>query len=172
MNLTPRTAADETVARDVACSTVASILWRERELLDQLLYALNCQQFVLTSGGIRWVTASDAQVCEALDELTDCELRRAVETDRLAQVLTLPRDSTLDVIATNCEAPWDSMLVEHRAALTELVAEVATVTAHNRRLLRAGAEIVRDTLDRVSSTTQPYRGHAITGTALLFDRQI
>ncbi|SHG26572.1 FlgN protein [Jatrophihabitans endophyticus] len=160
--------------RENACSTVASTLWRERELLEKLLFCLTSQQLVLSAGAVRWLTAADAQVREAVDALTGCELHRAIETDELARLLGLPGDASLDDIVTHADEPWNSLLADHRDALRDLVSEITAVTAENRRLLRAGADVVRETLERVGAVTPTYgpRGTTTAGSiSLLLDRQ-
>ncbi|GAB2476721.1 flagellar protein FlgN [Jatrophihabitans fulvus] len=141
----------------VTPGALAAVLWRERELLEQLLYALTCQQLLLASGGIRWISAADAQVRAAVDEVTACELQRAVVTHEYAWAVGLPSDAALEDLARAAEEPWDTVLGEHREALRELASEIGAVTAENRRLLHTGADIARDTLERARSATSGHR---------------
>lgn len=138
---------------DAARAELASALWRERELLEGLQYALTCQHLVLSSGGIRWLTQADEQVRAAVAAVTECELQRALVTHDVALGLGLSPDATLDAIASAADAPWDALLADHRDALRTLVAEIGTLTAENRRLLQAGSDLARETLARVGSAT-------------------
>lgn len=169
------THADRSAAgRDDAHAEVASTLWRERELLERLLFALICQQLVLSSGGVRWLTPADKLVQDAVAALADCELHRAIATHQLSQALGLPGDVTLDTLVGAADVPWDTLLGDHRDELRRLVAEIGLATAENRRLLQAGADLARETLARVGSATASYPGAAATepSGAVLFDRQV
>lgn len=150
------TPADAAARRDAASADAATTLWRERELLEHLLFTLTSQQLILAAGAIRWLTAADAQVQQAVEALTDCELRRAIDTTELAGLLDLPGDATLDQLAQAADEPWGALLGDHRQALRELTGEITAVTGENRRMLRAGADIARETLARVGSATAGY----------------
>ncbi len=63
------------------------ILWRERELLDTLLYKLEIEQLVLAGGRSRWLPSAAREVETVLDAIRETELLRAVavpEPGRLA----------------------------------------------------------------------------------------
>lgn len=134
-------------------AAVDAVLWGEREILEQLLYALVQQQLLLNSGQTRWLNRADAQVRATVDELRTGEVLRAAETQALATALGLPSETTLAGFAAVAPEPWAFVFGEHRDALRALVAEIETATEENRRLLRAGATAARETreqLDRVS----------------------
>jgi hypothetical protein len=169
------TPGDTSAEWDNACADVAMVLWHERELLERLLFTLTSQQLILAAGEIRWLPAADEQVQQAVDALTDCELHRAIETSRLATLLELSESASLDDLVRATDAPWDSLLGDHRDTLRELVGEITAATAENRRLLRAGADTACETLARVGSATSGYGdggcGCGSIGRPVLLDRQ-
>lgn len=162
--------------RDSAFAGVAALLWDEREMLTHLLYKLVCEQHVLRTGAVRWLAAADDEVRAALLQLRECEVLRAVEVDDIATRLGVPAETTLRELADIAADPWGALLTDHREALRELVAEITTTTAENRRLLQAGADAARETLGQVSRTTSTYGADgAAVGPPLgpiLLDRQV
>jgi hypothetical protein len=101
-----------------------------------------------------------------MDGLRASEVLRAAEVDALARALDLPPDTTLGELARAVPDPWAALYVDHRGALLSLVAEVESVTAENRRLLDAGSQAIRETLDRLGECVTDYEdGSIMDGTA-------
>lgn len=144
-------------ARETAFARVASLLWHQRELLERLLFTLVSEQFILRAGAVRWLAPADDEVRAAVEELREAEILRAIEVDDLVGRLGVPADTTLRELGEIAPEPWAALLADHRDTLRDLVAEVTATTAENRRLLRSGADAVRDTLGRV--------GHAVDRTS-------
>jgi hypothetical protein len=130
---------------------LAAVLWREREVLEDLLYALTQQQLVLDAGQTRWLPRADAAVAAAAHAVQDHELVRAIEVETLVQILGLPANASLLEIAAQAGEPWATVLGDHRVALRTLTAEIETVTAHNRTLLLAGERATREALEQVGA---------------------
>jgi hypothetical protein len=142
---------------DSAYSAVSTMLWREREVLDRLQFALVTQQLVLRDGQIRWLASADAQVSQAVDGLRELALLRSIEVADLAERLGVSPDISLHDLAALAPEPWGDLLAEHRTALAERTAEITATTAENRRLLQAGSAAAQQTLSRADSATDPYR---------------
>ena len=132
-------------------SELAAVLWQEREVLEDLLYALIQQQLVLDAGRTRWLPRADAAVATAAHAVQDHELVRAIEVETLVQVLGLPANASLLEIAAHAGEPWATVLGDHRAALRALTAEIEAVTAHNRTLLIAGERATREALEQAGA---------------------
>lgn len=141
---------------DAGFAAVAAVLWREREVLDRLLFALVTQQLVLRDGQLRWLPATDERVGSALDALRDLALLRGIELDEIANRSGFPADISLAELAERAPAPWDELLAEHRTALRATVAEISATAAENTRLLQAGAEAARETLAQVGRVSAGY----------------
>jgi hypothetical protein len=133
-----------------AFEALTDVLWREREVLEALLYKLTAQQMVLRSGESRWLARADAEVRAAIEGLQDFEVLRAAEVDLLVRHYGLPANASLRELAEAAPEPWPTVLFDHREALRTLTFEVDAVAAHNRRLLQAGEQATREALDRIT----------------------
>ena len=79
----------------MALSELSDVLWTERRLLELLLFKLEEEQLVLTSGRTRWLAHATREVETVLDEIRDAELGRSVEADAVAIELGLEPGSTV-----------------------------------------------------------------------------
>ena len=95
---------------------VSTVLWRERELLELLLFKLEEEQLVLTSGRTRWLAHATREVEMVIGQLREAELERAVLVDALAAELGLAPAPSLTALAGAAPSPWDDLLRAHRAA--------------------------------------------------------
>ncbi|HEY2298118.1 MAG TPA: flagellar export chaperone FlgN [Jatrophihabitans sp.] len=130
---------------------LAEVLWRERKVLEDLLFALSQQQLLLDAGQTRWLPRVDAAVAAAARAVQDHEVVRAIEVETLVQILGLPGDASLVEIASHAGEPWATVLGDHRVALRTLTTEIETVTAHNRTLLLAGERATREALEQLAA---------------------
>jgi FlgN protein len=128
---------------------VSAILWRERHLLELLLFKLDEEQLVLAAGRTRWLPRATREVEMVLEELRQTELDRAVEVSRVALDLGLPAGASLRQLAEAAAEPWQGMLVEHRQAFLSLTDEITTLVQTNRELLVRGQKAVRDVLSSI-----------------------
>lgn len=158
---------DARTLRLVGCSdalaAVAAVLWREREALDRLLFTLVSQKLLLASGNTRWLHLAEQEVHEAADALRGAELLRAAEFDALTRQAGLPPETTLRELAGFAPEPWPLVLDEHGGVLRALALEVQTVAAENTRLLQAGEQALRETLDSLHGTASGYDAHGSAG---------
>jgi hypothetical protein len=132
-----------------AFAAFTSMLWRERECLEVLLFKLVEQQLILSSGHTRWLHFADDEVRAAAHALREAELIRAAELDLLAQQLGLSADTTLNELAGVAPQPWSDVLREHGDALRSLLLQVRASAVENKRLLQAGEAAIRETLDQL-----------------------
>jgi hypothetical protein len=65
----------------MALSDVSNILWRERQLLELLVFKLEEEQLVLAAGRSRWLSHATREVETILGEIKKVELDRAVEVE-------------------------------------------------------------------------------------------
>jgi len=128
---------------------VSAILWRERHLLELLLFKLDEEQLVLAAGRTRWLARATREVEMVLEEIRQTELERAVEVARVAVDLGLPAGASLRQLAEAAPPPWQGMLAEHRQAFLTLTDEVTALVQTNRELLGRGQKAVRDVLARL-----------------------
>jgi hypothetical protein len=125
---------------------VSDILWRERELLDVLLFKLDEERLLLADGGVRWLARATREIDLVLEQVRLTELTRAMEIDALAVELDLPPAPTLAMLAEVSPSPWGELFAAHRGALATLTREIADLASANRRVLDSAWHATNDTL--------------------------
>lgn len=131
------------------------VLWRERELLEALLYRLEVEELIMASGRTRWLADASRDVEAAAAALREVEVLRAVATDEAAEDAGLAPDPSLGALIAVAQEPWAGLLVEHRDSFLRLTDEIARVAQTNRALIVAGLRATQDTLfglDRSGAT--------------------
>jgi hypothetical protein len=118
-------------------TALSHTLLRERRLLELLVYRLETQHQLLSSGQSRWISFAAREIEEVLDELGHTELERAVQVSDLAERLGLPDEPSLSEIVEKAAPPWRDILAEHRSALRKATAEIDKLSMSNRGLLEA-----------------------------------
>jgi hypothetical protein len=119
-------------------SEFCGVLWREREVVERVLFKVLGQQLVLRSGHARWLVAANTEIELAVNDLRVIEVLRCAESDALANSLGVAPGATLAQLADSAPEPWGSILAEHRDALRQLAAEIDTAIRENRALLVEG----------------------------------
>ena len=148
----------------MSLTEVSSILWRERELLDLLLFKLEEEQLLLAAGRTRWLAHATREVEMVLAEMRRAELGRAVEVEAVAASLGLPPGVSLRELAEVAPAPWGSILREHRNAFLKATEEISALAKHNKDLLAAGYHSARQSLLSLSEpevTTYTPNGQSV-----------
>ena len=105
-------------------SGLSSLLWRERDILDNLLFKLDVQQLLLMSGRSGWLVRASREIETALEQVRIIELERAVRFERIAEDLDSTAAPSLSAIAESAEEPWKSLLTEHYEAFLEIAAQI------------------------------------------------
>lgn len=140
------------------------VLWRERELLEGLLFRLEMEQLVMSSGRTRWLPAASRDVEEAAGRIRETELLRAVAADEAAAALGLDPNPSLSVLVDAADAPWSGILAEHRKAFTTLSDEIISAAAANRSLISAGLRAAHETLLGAGGGATTYSADGAVGT--------
>lgn len=154
---------------------LSSVLWRERELLETLLFKLEVEQLVLASGRTRWLAPAAREIEDVLENIRQTELLRAVEADAVASELGLDPNPSLQQIAEASEEPWRTLWLDHRSTFAEVSAEIQTMAENNRELLTSGYQAAQATLLSMSEEPGTYTaaGTAVTERRTSFvDRSI
>jgi hypothetical protein len=128
-------------------SEVSNILWRERQLLQLLLFKLKTEQLMLTSGESRFLADATREVEMVINELKESEILRAVAVDGLAVEMGLGPNPSLRELAAVVPAPWDNILDEHRKAFLSDTQEIFAMAQLNRELLSSGHKVAREALE-------------------------
>jgi hypothetical protein len=143
---------------------LSSVLWRERELLETLLFKLEVEQLVLATGRTRWLAPAAREIEEVLDAVRETELVRAVHADAVAAELGLEPNPSLQQVADASEEPWKSIWLDHRETFTSVAAEITEMAENNRELLTSGYQAAKATLMSLSDAPSTYSadGSAVT----------
>lgn len=144
------------------------ILWRERELLDTLLYKLEVEKLVLASGSNRWLPPAAREVEGLLGVIRETELLRAVAADAAAAALGMGSNPSLRALAEAVDEPWRSILLDHRDAFISATREIIELAATNRELLTTGQQAARETFLGLAEQSA---GYSPTGTAVVDERR-
>lgn len=144
-------------------STLSQTLWRQRALVETLLYRLELQQMVLASGRTRWIDLSARDVENAIEDVRAEELMRAAAVAAVAPLLHQPETASLSDLADAAGEPWDQILRDHQSAFLTLIASVEDVSRDNRELLHHGLADTQDFLARVSHAPS-VDGYSVEGT--------
>ncbi len=125
---------------------LSQILWRERELLDTLLFKLEEEQLVLASGRNRWLMRAAREVEAVLETIRETEILRSVAADEAAASIGMGHNSSLRALAEAAGEPWRSILLDHHEAFVAVTAEISALADTNKELITAGFRSARDTL--------------------------
>lgn len=159
----------------MGATELSALLWRERELLDLLLFKLEEEQLLLTSGRSRWIPHATREVEQVMERLRSAGLARSVEVAELARLWGAPEDSTLRGLAAAApEGPWSQVFASHLAALTEITDEIKAVRTSNELFLRQALRSTQETLAAAAPESGVYDAAGATGpsraAARLFDK--
>lgn len=135
---------------------LSSVLWRERELLETLLYKLEVEQMVLSQGRTHWLATAAREIEEVLEQVRSIELLRAIELDVVANELGLDPNPALHEVADRCTEPWKTIWLDHRDAFTHVATQIQKMSVTNRELLTAGYHAAQATLLSMTENAGTY----------------
>jgi len=130
-----------------------SVLWRERELLESLLFFLETEQLILASGRTRWLPRASAEIDHATSALRSTELLRAAQADEVAAELGLAADPSLNALAQAAAEPWGTIFEDQREAFLSITTQIAETASANRAMLAAGQRTAREALLALSDAS-------------------
>lgn len=141
---------------------VSAVLWRERELLELLLFKLEMEQLLLSAAHTRWLPYATREVEIILEEIRETELTRAVAVQGLAAELGLEGEPSLRDLAAAAEQPWQDLFEDHRTAFLTLTQEISDAARTNREVLLIGQRASREALLGLTDSVATYdpRGRA------------
>lgn len=142
---------------------LSRLLWRERELLDTLLFKLHEQNLLLVSGDPEWLPRASREIEIVLERVAEVELERAVEFDRAAASLGLAPDPSLRDLAASAPEPWGYVLEEHHAAFVLLATRIQQSAESNRELTVAAQRATEAVLAGLAGGRELTHAYAATG---------
>jgi hypothetical protein len=147
---------------------VSNTLWRERQLLELLLFKLEEEQLLLAAGRTRWLAHATREVETVLAEIRTVELARAVQVEDVAVSLGLAPTASLRELAEVAPEPWNAVLADHREAFLVATQEISTLAQDNRELLSRGYQAARSVLTSLDGS----RVETYTPAGLVTNRSI
>ena len=131
----------------MSLSEISNVLWRERRLLDLLVFKLEEEQLVLASGRTRWLSRAAREVETIREEIKRVELERAIAVQGSAAELGMSDTPSLRELAAIAPTPWEGIFAEHRWVLLSLTREIDALTKSNRAMRRRGPQAAPGVLD-------------------------
>lgn len=164
----------------MSVNDLSTLLWRERELLELLVFKLEEEQLLLTAGRSKWLHHATREVEQVLGHLRTTGIERTVEAASVAATWNVQEDATLRQLAEGApNDAWREVLLSHLTALTALTTQIADVRDTNLSYLRAATRSTQETLAHLGTApvqdSYGYGGRQPRATAgagaRLFDRQ-
>ncbi|KNC20029.1 flagellar biosynthesis protein FlgN [Arthrobacter sp. RIT-PI-e] len=141
----------------MSAQDLSALLWQERELLELLVFKLEEEQLLLTSGRTRWLHHATAEVEQVLGRLRDIGLARAVHASDVAAQWGIDGGASLRELAVAApEGPWNELLGAHLQAMTVLVAQIAALRDSNQQFIRAATRSTQETLAGIGTGAGTY----------------
>lgn len=144
---------------------LSGVLWRERQLLELLLFKLEEEQLILSSGRTQWLGHATREVETVLEQIRTAEVGRAVEAEDAATALGVEPGAGLLALAQRAPAPWDELLREHHEAFVRLTGDINGLAESNRELLAGSHRATQETLLSLQDTVQTYDTRGATSHA-------
>src|SRR5690348_3906654 len=136
---------------DVDYQHLSTLLWREQELLDLLLFKAEEKQYLILTGKTRWLPRIAHEIEVILDQLRTLEVERSAATEAMAIRLGVGANPSLRQLAEVAPAPWNDLFAKHHEALLVLVTELRSLSDTNRELIEGGLAAIGEALLQVKS---------------------
>jgi hypothetical protein len=161
----------------VGANELSALLWRERELLELLIFKLEEEQLLLMSGKSRWLQHATREVEQVLNLVREAGLGRSVEVAALALEWDTAEDATLrEVVAHAPRGPWGEIFAAHLTAMTTSTNQIKALRDVNEQFLRAATRSTQETLAGLDTDASTYDARGSSDTvgagARLFDRSL
>ncbi|MEO6309407.1 MAG: flagellar protein FlgN [Leifsonia sp.] len=156
---------------------LSAVLWKERELLELLVFKLEVERLLLTSGKTRWIQRASDEIERVTDRLGTLGLARSVEVGAVSLEWGTSQDATLrELVAAAPDGIWPEILESHLNGLLDLTNQIRELRDANEQLLRAASRSTQETLAGTitSATTYNAQGNAASraATSRLVDKDI
>jgi hypothetical protein len=132
---------------------LSTLLWREQELLDLLLFKAEEKQYLIVTGKTRWLSRIAHEIEVVLEQLRTLEVERAAVTESIAVQLGLDANPSLRQVADAAPAPWNDLFGKHHEALLVLVTELRGLSDSNRGLIEGGLAAIDEAMLSVRPPT-------------------
>ena len=130
---------------------LSTLLWREQELLDLLLFKAEEKQYLILTGKTRWLARIAHEIEVVLDQLRTLEVERAAATEEIATRVGIGANPSLRQVAEAAPAPWNDLFAKHHEALLVLVNDLRSLSDANRELIEGGLAAIGEALRSVKT---------------------
>ncbi|GAB3130251.1 flagellar protein FlgN [Glaciibacter psychrotolerans] len=156
---------------------LSALLWKERELLELLVYKLEVERLLLTSGKTRWIGRASEEIEQVTTRLRSLGLARTVEVAAIAREWATCEDATLrELVAAAPSEIWSELLDGHLTGLQQLANQIRELRDSNEQLLRAASRSTQETLASAHLSASTYDAHGNSAshdmTSRLVDKDI
>jgi len=156
---------------------LSAVLWKERELLELLVFKLEVERLLLTSGKTRWIQRASEEIEQVTGRLRTLGLARTVEVDSVCLEWGTPEDATLrELVAAAPDGVWPEILESHLNGLLDLTNQIRELRDSNEQLLRAAARSTQETLAGTVTSANTYDSQGLAAarpeTSRLVDKDI
>jgi hypothetical protein len=146
---------------------LSASLWRERELLELLVFKLTEEQLLLTSGKARWLQYATQEVEQVMNKLRTAGLARSIEVASLAEDWGIDENSTLrELTVHSTDDMWRDILTAHLVAMTGLTREIQELRDLNMQYLRVAIRSTQEALAQDGPASGTYDAKGVTETSL------
>jgi hypothetical protein len=117
-------------------------LWRQRELLEMLLFKYEEERLLRTAGMTRWLPHAAREIEVVTGRLGTTSLATAVAISSLGDSWGLPPGALLRDLAEGAPNPmWAEIFSDHLNALVEVIAEIREVRAQTSGTYLANGDV-------------------------------
>ena len=161
----------------MGANELSALLWRERELLELLIFKLQEEQLLLQGGKSRWLQYATREVEQVLTLVREAGLGRTGEVAALPTQWGTSEDATLSELAAHSPAgPWGEIFASHLKAMGDLTVQIRELQGTNERYIRAAVRSTQETLSTLNVNPRTYDASGATAApetvARIFDRNL
>lgn len=132
---------------------LADTLWKQRHMVESLLYRMVVAKLLLAADEHRFVAAAIDEVEDVVDALRHAEQDRLDALLAVADRLQVPvEDLTLAEVARLAPASMRSVFTDHRDAFLALTTEIEQTAEANRRLASSALARLQRSLDALAGS--------------------
>ena len=161
----------------MGANELSALLWRERELLELLIFKLEEEQLLLRNGKSRWLQHATREVEQVMNLVREAGLGRSVEVSAAAKDWGTNEEATLSELVAHAPAgAWAEIFAAHLKAMIDLTTQIKELRDANEQFLRAAARSAQETLAELHDDANTYGANGATDSpttgARLFDQNL
>lgn len=132
-------------------------LWRQRGLLEHLLFKFEEEHLLLSAGRSRWMAHATHEIEVILARIRSSNLALSVAVAGVVAEWGLPDGTQLIEVARSAPTEaWREVLTAHLDALTTVTREIKALEVGNTALLRSALHSAQETLGMIVDPVGAY----------------